>query len=152
MLVFTVGILHQHAHLSGRRTMVESWERCRLQFAEILRYTQWRRLPRILNFIAFHWAIQSTAGNVKTGYDMRIIREGFSKAWTIEDIEGMVKLFTRFHNISYIEKAITIWTEADGSSQSLKDLGSSLHNQVVYYPARWRNSHQLHALDALNES
>lgn len=46
------------------------------------------------------------------------------------DVDGMIKLFRRFHNISYINKAIQIWTEADSTIFQLIPIGKELQNEI----------------------
>ncbi|MGZ4116306.1 MAG: sensor histidine kinase, partial [Bacteroidia bacterium] len=46
------------------------------------------------------------------------------------DVEGMIKLFRRFHSISYIKKAITVWTEADSTITLLTPIGERLHAEI----------------------
>src|ERR1700739_3531935 len=48
------------------------------------------------------------------------------------DIHGGIKLLTRFHNISYIRDAISIWTRGDYFLDMLQYLGDRLHTQVYY--------------------
>jgi PAS domain S-box-containing protein len=46
--------------------------------------------------------------------DLKGAREGFMEGRIDSaDIDGIIKLFSRFYNISYISKAIQIWTAAD---------------------------------------
>jgi hypothetical protein len=42
----------------------------------------------------------------------------------------MIKLFTRFHSISYIKKAIGIWSEADIQIEPLGDIAEQLHVEI----------------------
>jgi signal transduction histidine kinase len=65
---------------------------------------------------------------VKTDPDMDIVREGFTRGRVhAEDIDGMVKLFRRFHNNHYIGKAIGIWTKADSIIARLMPVADSFH-------------------------
>ncbi len=48
-----------------------------------------------------------------------------------DDIEGTIRLLTRFHNVSYIHRAITIWTQGDYYIDMLLYLGDRLHTQVT---------------------
>jgi signal transduction histidine kinase len=47
-----------------------------------------------------------------------------------EDVEGMIHLFRRFSNISYIRKAIMIWGQADSSILKLIPISDSLHTEI----------------------
>jgi PAS domain S-box-containing protein len=49
-----------------------------------------------------------------------------------DDINGMVNLLTRFHNNSYIAKAITYWVRGDSMISNLQNLGTKLHNQILF--------------------
>jgi len=48
-----------------------------------------------------------------------------------DDIGGTINLLTRFHNVSYISKAIAIWTQGDYYIGMLQYLGDRLHKQVT---------------------
>src|SRR6266487_4813927 len=51
---------------------------------------------------------------LKKNPDMDIARQGFLEGRIHpNDIDGMIKLVRRFYNVSYINKAISIWTEGD---------------------------------------
>jgi hypothetical protein len=51
---------------------------------------------------------------MKEHLDYDLLYQGFVEGRNHpEDIKGMATLFRRFHNISYIKRAINIWTEAD---------------------------------------
>lgn len=47
------------------------------------------------------------------------------------DIDGMVRLFLRFRNVAEIDKAIAIWTTADGHVQELADIGERVQRVVL---------------------
>lgn len=47
-----------------------------------------------------------------------------------EDTEGIIRLFLRFKNISFLKKAIGLWTTADSSLQELLVTGDQLHRMV----------------------
>jgi PAS domain S-box-containing protein len=59
-------------------------------------------------------------------------REGFIEGRIDpEDIDGIIKLFTRFYNISYINRAIRIWTTADSIIYSqLLPKAEVLHSEI----------------------
>ncbi|MBI3510682.1 MAG: PAS domain S-box protein [Bacteroidetes bacterium] len=59
------------------------------------------------------------------------VREGLREGRNNEhDIDGMINLFRRFHNISYINKAISIWAVADSISSQLIPIASKLHAEI----------------------
>jgi two-component system, sensor histidine kinase len=63
--------------------------------------------------------------------DWNIVRQGLIEGRNHpEDVEGMIKLFRRFSNISYISKAIVIWGQADSSVLQLLPLSDSLHAEI----------------------
>jgi len=47
-----------------------------------------------------------------------------------KDIDGMINLFQRFHNIYYIKKAINIWLEADSTVAELIPIGEQLYYEI----------------------
>lgn len=65
--------------------------------------------------------------------DLNIAREGLLKAGNHpDDIEGMIKLFTRFRNVSYIEEAINAWAKEDSLMKDLRNHATRLHEEVSY--------------------
>lgn len=59
------------------------------------------------------------------------IRKGFIEGgFNPADIDGATKLLLRFHNISYIHRAINIWTQGDYDLGILQYLGNRLHQQI----------------------
>ena len=63
--------------------------------------------------------------------DYDIVRQGFREGrFNEDDIDGTIKMLRRFHNISYISKAITIWADGDKYLDQLEYLGSRLHVQI----------------------
>ena len=65
--------------------------------------------------------------------NLDIIRQGFIEGRNNpDDVDGCIDLLTRFHNISYIKSAITIWTQGDYFLDMLKYLGERLHAEVSF--------------------
>ena len=63
--------------------------------------------------------------------DMRIAREGFIEGRNHpEDVDGMIRLITRFHNISYINRAIIAWGKAEITMEQLIAISDKLHNMI----------------------
>lgn len=63
--------------------------------------------------------------------DMRIAREGFIEGRNHpEDVEGMLNLIIRFHNISYLNKAIVAWGEAEKTMEQLISISDKLHGMI----------------------
>jgi len=68
---------------------------------------------------------------MKPNFNYAIVSEGFKEGRVNPaDIDGCIKLLTRFHSISYINSAITIWTQGDYFLDMLQYLGDRLHTQV----------------------
>jgi len=64
--------------------------------------------------------------------DLDSVKEGFIQGRiNPDDIDGSVNLLKRFHNISYISKAVTIWSQGDYFIGVLQYLGDRLHTQVA---------------------
>src|SRR5205823_6379323 len=64
--------------------------------------------------------------------DLKIVRNGFLEGRiNADDIEGVIKLFRRFHSISYIHKAIEIWTQADSIIFELIPLSEKLNAEIT---------------------
>src|SRR5687768_7379735 len=62
--------------------------------------------------------------------DMEIARQGFIEGRNHkDDVEGMINLFTRFNSISYINKAIKIWSQADPLVAEFIPIGEQLHKE-----------------------
>lgn len=69
---------------------------------------------------------------IKSKPDMDSVWEGFIEGkLDPDDIGGTIKLLTRFHNVSYIHSAISIWTQGDYYIGVLQYLGNRLHTQVT---------------------
>lgn len=69
---------------------------------------------------------------IKAEPDMEKARQGFIEGRNHpDDVEGMIKLFQRFHNIYYINKAISIWKGADSIIiTELIPIGTQLHEVI----------------------
>ncbi|HEU4716762.1 MAG TPA: PAS domain S-box protein [Bacteroidia bacterium] len=64
--------------------------------------------------------------------DINVVRLGFIEGRNNpQDVDGMYHLFRRFYRISYIEKAIRIWVQADSASAPLLPLGEQLHKEIT---------------------
>ncbi len=68
----------------------------------------------------------------KSNPDYSIIIQGFAEGRNHPmDIKQMIKLYRRFHNVSYMAKAISIWSEADLEISKLEAIGRKLNNIVT---------------------
>jgi signal transduction histidine kinase/CheY-like chemotaxis protein len=71
----------------------------------------------------------------KPNPDLNIAREGFLEGRNNpEDVDGMLNLLIRFHSISYLNKAIIIWGEAENNMEQLIQLSDKLHNVISSNP------------------
>ena len=68
----------------------------------------------------------------KVNPDLAAARLGFIEGRNHpDDVEGMINLIRRFHNISYINKALVIWGEADETLETLIPIGERLHEMIA---------------------
>lgn len=68
---------------------------------------------------------------LKTNPDLAAARQGFIEGGNHpDDVDGMIKLFRRFKNISFIHKSINIWTEADSLIANLVPIVKKLHAEI----------------------
>jgi PAS domain S-box-containing protein len=51
------------------------------------------------------------------------------------DVDGMIKLFTRFNTNTYIKRAIDAWTNADNTLPELLDISVALHEEINSVPS-----------------
>lgn len=64
--------------------------------------------------------------------DMGIVREGFIEGrFHPNDIEGPFEVLRRFHDVSYINKAIRLWSRGDTLITSFMSVGERLHAEVI---------------------
>ncbi len=69
---------------------------------------------------------------IKKDPDLSIARQGFLEGRNHEDdIDGMINLFRRFHNIYYIGQAIQIWSAADSALSELIPISEQLHAEII---------------------
>ncbi|MFL5747135.1 MAG: PAS domain S-box protein [Niastella sp.] len=67
----------------------------------------------------------------KANPDMVIAREGFIEGRNHkDDVDGMIKLFSRFNRVYYINKAIKAWASADLSVTEFIPIGEQLHKEI----------------------
>ena len=88
----------------------------------------------------------------KKNPDMNIARQGFIEGRNHkEDVQGMINLFTRFNSISYINKAIKIWSQADPLVAEFIPIGDQLHKEINSpKPSPDRINEIIQAIDPLN--
>jgi PAS domain S-box-containing protein len=91
---------------------------------------------------------------LKENPDLNVVRQGFLEGRIHpDDLDGVIKLFRRFHNISYINRAITIWSTADTIIYSeLLPLAEQLHQQIASGMAKEKNTDAiLEQITAINK-
>ena len=63
--------------------------------------------------------------------DLAVVRQGFIEGRNHpDDVDGMIRLFRRFHSNQYIHRAIVAWTKADETITAYIDLGRRLHEVI----------------------
>ncbi|RYZ54281.1 MAG: response regulator [Sphingobacteriales bacterium] len=89
----------------------------------------------------------------KPNPDIEVARAGFRQGRVHEDdIDGAIKLLTRFHSVDYLSKAIALWSKGDTMMSELHVLGEQMHAEVTS-PARSQEKIMatLAGLDELND-
>lgn len=89
----------------------------------------------------------------KKNPNLEIAKQGFLEGRNHpDDIEGMIKLFRRFHNIYYIKKAILIWTRADFIIGHLSLVAEKLHAEICQgSPSLEKIDDLLFEIDSINQ-
>jgi len=84
--------------------------------------------------------------------DMAIAREGFIEGRNHkDDVDGMIKLFSRFNRIYYINKAIKAWAAADASVTEFIPIGEQLHKEInALHPSSEKINAIVQSVDPLN--
>ena len=68
---------------------------------------------------------------LKKNPDLEVARQGLLEGGNHpEDVGGMIKLFTRFSNVSYIHKSLNIWREADSVIEKLRPVAQKMNIEV----------------------
>ena len=91
---------------------------------------------------------------IKEHPDYAIARQGFLEGRNHpDDIEGMIQLFRRFNEISYIHNAIVIWTAGDSIIAGLIPISDSMHNEINSLPASTEELDKIMGqIEPINES
>ena len=67
----------------------------------------------------------------KPAPEPRVVREGFVKGRNHpDDVPRMAMLFRRFRHVSYMAKAIAIWTAGDRYVAAIAERGAALHGEI----------------------
>jgi hypothetical protein len=63
--------------------------------------------------------------------DLEIARQGFIEGRNNpDDVNGMINLIIRFHNYSYLNKALTAWEGAEKKMEQLVAIGDKMHQAI----------------------
>ncbi len=84
--------------------------------------------------------------------DLNAARQGFIEGRNDPaDVDGMIKLFSRFSSNEYIHKAIIAWTNADQLVTEFVPIGEKLHKEILSSaPSQDRIDAILNEIDPLN--
>jgi signal transduction histidine kinase len=84
--------------------------------------------------------------------NMDAARQGFLEGRNNpDDIDGMINLFVRFYNVSYIKKAVSIWGEAQTIAMELLPIAETLREEINSpTPSHDRINERLVSIYALN--
>ena len=70
-----------------------------------------------------------------------------------EDIDGLIWLFRTFRRVDYLDRAITLWSEADGHIERLRVLGGELRAEVIGGgPSPARGAELVQQIEALHHT
>ncbi len=89
---------------------------------------------------------------LKQNPDLRIARQGFLEGRIHpDDIDQMITLVRRFHNVNYLHKAIGLWAEGDSIIAQLIPIGEKFHSEITSpSPSRERLNLLFEQLDPIN--
>ena len=127
------------AILSGVRGYVSGeglWSKA--QKAAVYHLTRYAVSHREEDFELYRAAIAVTLGDrqarlelEKPAPDSAVVRDGFLRGRNHpDDIPGMVSLFRYFRNVSYMDRAIDIWAEADEGIVEIRRLAEKLQAEI----------------------
>ena len=100
---------------------------------------KYERYHELRHYFAFQNFLKVNMGDHKTRIelekntpDLDRARQGFIEARNHpSDVDGMIMLFKRFDEISYIRKAIEIWGAADELVAKLVPVGDAIHREIA---------------------
>src|SRR4051794_4079029 len=108
------------------------------QKAAVYHLTRYAASRREQDFVLYRTAIEVTLGDrqarlelEKSVPDPEVVRAGFLRGRNHpDDIPGMAALFRRFRDVSYMDRAIAIWAEADELIAEVRRLADQLHAEI----------------------
>ncbi len=127
------------AILSAGRAFVEGeslWSKAqKLSLSHLMRYAHTRSEADYQNFRA---ALAVPLGDrtarlelEKPHPDYAVAYQGFLQGRNHpDDIPGMIMLFRRFRNVSYIDRSITLWADGDRSIDEFVKVADELHERI----------------------
>lgn len=63
--------------------------------------------------------------------DLEIARQGFIEGRNHpDDVDGMITLMLRFHDVSYIKSAVYYWSQAEPLAMEMLGIGEELHKEI----------------------
>lgn len=153
-LIFSINTLSSvRAYVSGEGLWSKAQKDAMYQ---LLRYS---RTHNETDYQKFKEFMKVSAGDHKSlvelgkpNPNMDIARQGFIEGRNHpEDVGGMITLFTRFNRISYINKAIKIWSQADPLVTEFNPIAEQLHAEINSpNPSHEKISTIIAAIDPLN--
>jgi two-component system, sensor histidine kinase len=83
----------------------------------------------------------------KPDMDMAVVRQGFLEGQVHpQDIEPMVNLIRRFHQVPHLKRAIDDWNAADVLIEQLMDIGEKMHVLISTSPGNYTNQKEIDLL------
>ncbi len=85
--------------------------------------------------------------------DWEAARRGFLQGRNHpDDIDGMIKLFRRFNQVSYIHKAIVLWGQAEPIAKEMLPIAEQLHDEInSANPSQPRIAELVAAIEPINQ-
>jgi signal transduction histidine kinase len=154
VLIFSINTLSSvRAYVAGEGLWSKAQKDAMYQ---LLKYSRTRNENDYEKFISF---MQVSAGDhaalvelAQPKPDLSLAKKGFIRGRNDEnDVDGMIKLFSRFHAIYYINKAIVVWTKADSLVAGFVPIGKDLHQEINKKNASLENINNILArIDPIN--
>lgn len=133
VLVFSINTLSSvRAYVNGEGL----WSKA--QKNAMYHLLQYSRNHEETDYLKFRYFMKVPGGDHKTlqelakkNPDLSIARQGFIEGRNhIDDVDGMIALFRRFHTNPYINRAITAWSKADPLIAQFYPIADSLHKEI----------------------
>ena len=139
-VIFVVLIAQSLAILSAGRAFVEGeslWSKA--QKSSVMHLVRYVHSHDEADYRQFQQALKVPLGDRKARLelekpnpDLAVAYQGFLEGRNHpDDIPGLITLFRRLRNVSYIDRCITLWTDADRSIDELIAVADTLHRRVL---------------------